>query len=236
MDMLFDLAGERSIGLHLGLPYHQNWWAILKAKDFAELDTFFAQTLNSATRYIEESPLSSHANFRGWYIPYELEQYHWGTASSQEKLIPWLQSLSNIATTDKGLQPAISTYFSQLPTDGSLVSLWSNILDHANLYPMIQDGVGVAGLGNYEALVPLQQLFNTRQIRYDLIVELFHQLSDDTKQEKFLATSASPSRVRKQMEVASSFGATRIVAFAIDPWLTDDTAPAQRLRQALIKN
>jgi len=232
---LFDLAQERNMGMHLGLPYRADWWEMLDANDMQRMETFLAQTQNDARRYVAASSLAGHPQFRGWYIPYELEQYHWATATSQEKLIPWLQVLSAIATTTQGQAPSISTYFSRIPTEGSLVSLWKNILDHTALYPMVQDGAGVAGLDNYMALAPLRDLFNTRQIDYDLIVELFHQTSDDSKQEPFQAISASPSRVRQQIARARDFDATRIIVFAIDPWLTDKTQEAQLLRNALFE-
>lgn len=41
--------------------------------------------------------------------------------------------------------PAISTYYSTLQTDGSLVQLWQSPLSRTQLRPMVQDGVGVAG-------------------------------------------------------------------------------------------
>ena len=94
---------------------------------------------------------------------------------------------------------------------------------------MVQDGVGVAGLQNYAALAPLQALLQKRGVPFDLIVELFTQLSSGTSTD-FNARTAEPERVRRQWEVARDCGAERIVAFAIDPWVLDDTPEAQLLR------
>ena len=69
-----------------------------------------------------------------------------------------------------------------------------------------------------------------RGVPFDLIVELFEQLpalpgTDDA----FRARAASAERVKAQLRVARSYGAERIIAFAIDPWMLGDTAEARQL-------
>jgi len=88
------------------------------------------------------------------------------------------------------------------------------------LRPMLQDGVGVAGLGNYAGLEPLRVLLLNRGIAFDLIVELFEQLPPlPNTNGAFRARPASSDRIRTQMSIARNYGADRIVAFAIDPWM-----------------
>ena len=60
------------------------------------------------------------------------------------------------ALDNSGHAPCISTYFSRLGGSGTLEQLW-RVLDHARVHPMIQDGVGVAGLDNLKALEPLRR-------------------------------------------------------------------------------
>ena len=94
----------------------------------------------------------------------------------------------------------------------------------------VQDGVGVAGLRNYEALAPLQQMLLERRAPFDLIVELFEQLPPTRPDgSDFQARTASFERVRRQWDVARDYGAQRVVAFAIDPWVLNDTPEARQL-------
>ncbi|WP_225981460.1 hypothetical protein [Paracidovorax avenae] len=70
----------------------------------------------------------------------------------------------------------MSTFFSKLQTPGTLTALWTDILEKVALRPMLQDGVGVAGMGNYAGLEPLRALLRQRGVPFDLIIELFEQL------------------------------------------------------------
>ena len=119
---------------------------------------------------------------------------------------------------NSGRAPSISTYFSRLGGSGTLEQLWRGILDHARVHPMIQDGVGVAGLDNLKALEPLRRLLLARHAPFDLVIELFEELpSGSTDGSTFKARSADFERVRKQWLIADSYGAQRVVAFALDP-------------------
>ncbi|MNE97310.1 hypothetical protein D3C80_1956340 [compost metagenome] len=98
---------------------------------------------------------------------------------------------------------------------------------------MIQDGVGVAGLANYQSLAPLHDMLLARRASFDLILELFEELpSSSTDGSTFKARSADFDRVKQQWEVARGYGAKRVVAFAIDPWVIDNTPEARALMQA----
>ena len=89
---------------------------------------------------------------------------------------------------------------------------------------MIQDGVGVAGLDNLKALEPLRRLLLARHAPFDLVIELFEELpSGSTDGSTFKARSADFERVRKQWLIADSYGAQRVVAFALDPWVIGDS-------------
>ena len=67
---------------------------------------------------------------------------------------------------------------------------------------------------------------------FDLIVELFEQLPAlPNTQDAFRARTATSERIREQLKIAQSFGADRVIAFAIDPWLLGDSQEAQQLRE-----
>ncbi|WMD23559.1 DUF4434 domain-containing protein [Achromobacter seleniivolatilans] len=230
---IFDEAEHQGLGVHVGLPYDQRWWDVLAGTDTPALAAYLNQTRERGVAYMQQAPWSKRRAFRGWYLPYELEQYNWASSERQALLIPWLDAFSRAAqATSRGV-PCISTYYSRLPGDGSLMKLWSNILDHVGIHPMIQDGVGVAGLANYQALAPLHDMLLARRASFDLILELFEELpSGSTDGSTFKARSADFDRVKQQWAVARGYGAKRVVAFAIDPWVIDNTPEARALMQA----
>ncbi|WP_280192045.1 DUF4434 domain-containing protein [Delftia sp. PS-11] len=226
---VLDICAGLGMGVHLGLPYDERWWKQIDYANAAAMAPFLAYISDQGTRYMASAVWPRHAAFRGWYIPYELEQYHWSSVERGEQLVQALKPLVQTAMATSGKVPAISTYFSQLKSQATLAQMWDFLLDRLALHPMVQDGVGVAGLQNYAALAPLQALLQKRGVPFDLIVELFTQLSSGTSTD-FNARTAEPERVRRQWEVARDCGAERIVAFAIDPWVLDDTPEAQLLR------
>ena len=230
LSTLFDEAARQGLGIHVGLPYDQRWWDVLAHADHGALAAYLDQTRERGVAYMRTSPWNQRRAFRGWYLPYELEQYNWASAERQALLLPWLDALSRTAQeTSRGL-PCVSTYHSRLPGEGSLMKLWRNILDHVRVHPMIQDGVGVAGLANFQALEPLHDMLLARHAPFDLILELFEELpSGATDGSTFKARSADFERVKQQWEVARGYGARRIVAFALDPWVIDDTPEARAL-------
>lgn len=226
---LLDICAELGMGVHLGLPYDERWWKQISLANAEGPAAFLSHITSHAERYMALSAWPAHAAFRGWYIPYELEQYHWADAGRQALLLPALRAMARAAAATSGHAPAISTYFSRLQTQGDLAQLWSFLLDRVDLHPMIQDGVGVAGLENLAALEPLHRMLQGRNAPFDLIVELFEQLPGQADGSDFQARTAGFERVRRQWEIASDYGAQRIVAYAIDPWVLGDAPEAQEL-------
>lgn len=235
MQHLLDAAGANGMRVRIGLPCDQGWWKVL-GSDAAAQAVFFDRSLQDATRYISESPWSRHAQFAGWYIPYEIEQYHWAERTAQQRLAQWLAALSEASQQAGHGVPSISTYFSKLPTEGDLVQLWQHLLEQARLRPMVQDGVGVAGWANLRAIEPLLGMLRGQRMPFDVIVELFEQLpSEKNDGTDFKARSADYPRVAQQLEWARTTGAEQVVAFALDPWVLQDDAAAQALRQQWLK-
>ncbi len=231
LDFLFDDSGQLGLGIRLGLPYDERWWQALGAPDAATLPRFLAQTRARSVAYAEQAKWPRRSNFSGWYIPYELEQHNWGTPQRQALLVPWLQSIASATSAGRTPQPAISTYYSRLPSSGTLEELWAVILDQVVIRPMIQDGVGVNGLDNYQALAPLLALLRTRETSFDLIVELFQELpSQDAT--SFKAVSAGLLRLQRQLAIARQAGGQQLVAFALDPWVIGESPQAKQLLEA----
>lgn len=133
MQNLLDTAGEHGMKVRIGLPYDNGWWKALSATDQSTQAAFFSGSLQGASRYMREAPWSAHEQFAGWYIPYEIEQYHWTEPARQERLGKWLTALSGVSQNAGHGVPAISTYYSTLQTDGSLVQLWQSLLSRTQL-------------------------------------------------------------------------------------------------------
>ncbi|WP_372029606.1 DUF4434 domain-containing protein [Pseudomonas kurunegalensis] len=228
---VFDIAHDQGMQVQVGLPYDNAWWQALSA-DAQGQGQFFAKSLADARHYLATAPWPQHRAFAGWYIPYELEQYHWASAESQQRLALWLGDMSNLTRQHSDQVPAISTYYSVLPSQGSLVQLWRTLLDSTALRPVVQDGVGVAGWANLQAIEPLLLELRRRQVPFDVVVELFEQLpSEKNDGSDFKARSADYTRVRRQLEWARTTGAEHVVAFALDPWALGDEPQARRLHQ-----
>ncbi len=232
IQLLLDQCQRLGIGVHLGLPYDERWWQAIGSQDGQTLDAFLQRTHARGSAYMRDAAWPRHPAFRGWYVPYELEQYNWAAPARLDRLAGWLAGLSDVAVATSGQPPAISTYFSQLPTPGTLAGMWSTLLDRVKLYPMIQDGVGVAGMRNYASLEPLHDLFIARRVKFDLILELFEQLpAEKADGSDFRARSASFGRIEAQWKIARDYGSQRLVAFALDPWVLGDSPEAAMLRR-----
>lgn len=232
MQLIFSTAAAAGLQVRVGLPYHSGWWKALQAPDPATLDAFLALTLDNARAYLHSAPWNRQANFAGWYVPYELEQFHWAQDDRQQRLCAWLAALCDAARAGTAQVTAISTYFSRLQTSGSLPQLWTRILDQAPLRPMVQDGVGVAGLANLDGVDPLLALLRARKVDFDVVVELFEELPTSAADgSHFQAQAADAARIGRQLAWAQRSGAAGIFAFALDPWLSQDTPRSQALRR-----
>ena len=229
IQLLLDESAALGMGVHLGVPYDERWWNAIGDKRDAVLDTFLARSSERSTSYMQTALWTLHEAFRGWYIPYELEQYHWADPARADKLADWLGRFSEVALATSGQVPTVSTYYSQLPTAGTLAGMWSTLLDRVQVHPMIQDGVGVAGIRNYDALQPLHDMLVARGAKFDLIAELFEQIPTASDGTDFKARSASFRRIEAQWKIARDYGAQRIVAFSLDPWVLGDSAEARLL-------
>ena len=230
--LIFDEAERLGMGLQLGLPYDERWWRQLGNPDDAALAAFLQATQAQALAYAQASNAIRLAAFRGWYIPYEIEQHNWAAPGRQALLAQWLRELSDPLAQQTGRVPAISTYHSKLPGALSLADLWNGLLDVVRLRPMLQDGVGVSGMAAYEALEPLHRMLLARRAPFDLIVELFEELPSERQDgTTFNARSADAARVRRQLRIARRYRAQRVVAFAADPWLIGPTPEAERLKR-----
>lgn len=231
--LIFDEAERLGMGVQVGLPYDERWWRQLGNPDDAALDTFLQTAQSTALEYAASSDCPRRAAFRGWYIPYEIEQHSWGTPARRQRLRQWLAAWSGPLAVQAGAAPAISTYHSKLPSEVTLADLWSGLLDAVPLRPMLQDGVGVSGMEAYEALEPLHRMLLARRATFDLIIELFEELPSERQDgTTFHARSADAERIRRQLRIARRYRARRVVAFSADPWLIGSTEEAKRLRRA----
>lgn len=233
METIFDTAGSRGLDVRVGLPFDNGWWQALQAKDPGMLAAFLHRSRESAIAFLKSAPWPRWRRFGGWYIPYEIEQYSWADEARQAMLADWLSGIAQASTDITGQVPALSTYFSRLPTEGKLADVWRAILDRAPIRPMVQDGVGVAGMGNLRRIDPLLAFLRERGTPFDVVVELFEELpSPKGDGTDFRAQSATWERVQKQLEWARQSGADDIVAFAVEPWLTGEDERARELRRA----
>jgi hypothetical protein len=228
--MVFTAAGEAGMTVRMGLPFEQSWWKAIGGDD-ATLQAFFADSLGRAQQWLAQAPWARLQAFGGWYVPYEIEQYHWANPARVQGLAQWLHGLQQVAHAQGG-DCAISTYFSRLETTGRLETVWATVLDRVPLRPMVQDGVGVAGAGNVQQLKPLLAMLTQRGVAFDAIVELFRELpGENSDGTQFKGETADASRIERQLAWAADSGAEHILVYALDPWLSQDTPQAKALRR-----
>lgn len=230
LKLLLDECHAQGMGVYLGVPYDERWWTVLGSPDAGLLERYLNDARERIALTLHNSALPRHPVFRGWYLPHEIEQYSWSDPTRLDKLATWLDAVSRLSHESCARAPAISTFYSHIPGPGSLAELWRALLDRSDVYPMIQDGVGEWGIENYVALAPLRDLFVSRGTKFDLILELFQSAPDGKKDgTDFKAHAASFTRIEKQWEIARDYGAQRVIAFAIDPWVLGDTPEAHVL-------
>ena len=230
---LLDEAADLGMGVHLGLPYDPSWWKSIAATDDRQVRNYLQGIAQRCVSYMASVSWAGHRAFQGWYIPYELEQYHWAPTPRVAMLQDWLAQLYAAAARTGDRIPTISTYYSEMAPAQSLASLWDSLLDAAPVHVMVQDGVGVHGLGNYKNLEPLHQLLLARKASFDVVLELFERLPQTANvQGEFKAKSAPFTRVAEQARIASDYGARRLVAFALEPWVLGQEDCAAQLQKA----
>lgn len=237
---LLDDCAQLGMTVHLGLPYDDRWWQAIGSADVNALDAFLAGASARATAWMRASAWPHHRAFDGWYLPYEIEQYSWADPARAQRLANWLHTLAAVAQATSGRLPALSTYHSRLVVNNAnatLEGLWRMLIAHAEVHPMIQDGAGADGIGGYTALQPLHDLFVARGVPFDLIVELFENVAPNGAQAQnsggnFNAHAAPYARVEAQSDIARDYGAQRVVAFALDPYVIGDAPGAAALRDA----
>ncbi|WP_203564672.1 DUF4434 domain-containing protein, partial [Bordetella pseudohinzii] len=168
METIFDTASARGLNVRVGLPFDHGWWEAIKTPDPAALAAFFQRSREAAIGYLNSAPWPLRRRFGGWYIPYEIEQYSWADPARRAMLADWLGAISEAAQGVTGQVPAISTYFSQLPSATTLLAVWETLLSRAALRPMVQDGVGVAGMQNLARIAPLLAGLRQREAVFDV--------------------------------------------------------------------
>ncbi|WP_323016310.1 DUF4434 domain-containing protein [Castellaniella sp.] len=229
---LLNIANSQGMSLVIGLPYDNRWNDVLGSDSLSEISRFFDQTVEAADALIQHSSWANHSAVKGWYIPYELEQYNWSHKQKALLLADWLKTLAATISRYSNAMPSISTYCSQLQTQQTMASLWSGIIQYgAQVRPLLQDGAGVYGQQQTEELDQLQRYFQSQKITFDLIIELFQQQQPISKDlQDFTAVSASPDRIKHQLRRFEASGARHAIAFAAYPWLTNETETAEHLR------
>ena len=215
IQLLFEEGRSNGIGIRVGLPYDEGWWKVLSGKGTRRVSEFLDRTQAVCMDTLNNSRWPDQAGFRGWYLPYELDQYNWATPERRELLVPWLSAIAE-ASAKRSAQPlALSTFYSQVATTGTLAGLWGDILDAVRLRPMLQDGVGVAGLGNYAGLEPLRLLLRERSgtsaaFRAAVAREIQHfiaELADYLELENHMPRAFTEAQAEAMVTIVFSAGA-----------------------------
>ena len=208
LGQIFDEAARHGMGVHVGLPYDQRWWNVLATPDDEALARYLDLTREQGLAYMRTAPWSARRNFRGWYLPYELEQYNWASAPARRccgrgwtplRARPW-------ATAPRAQHLDIFQPPGRQRHAGTAVARHPGPCARASHDPGRR---GRGGPGQPEGAGAAAPLLLARHAPFDLVIELFELPSGSTDGSTFKARSADFERVRKQWLIADSYGAQR---------------------------
>jgi hypothetical protein len=176
--------------------------------------------------------LRPHTAFQGWYIPEEIDDVNWLSATRKNLLARHLRSLAaglKAMTPEKGV--AISGFSNAHLAPAILEKFWRELLTAADIDRLLfQDGIGaqklrLAELPLYLQAVRRAALASGRELQ--VIVELFRQTTSPTAEGgSFAAVPAPFERILAQMRIAAAYETAGIVAFSVPEYMTPAAGPA----------
>ncbi|MFO6425416.1 DUF4434 domain-containing protein [Motilimonas sp. KMU-193] len=215
LERLFDLAAQRGLKIKIGLYSDPAFFHHIK-QSHDQLDDYLAElqrhSLQQAMRW---QPIWQNPAFAGWYIPEEIDDYHWQNPQQQAILIKHLQEFIGKL---KQLTPEHETYLSvyigghQHPTQTT--DFFKQIVAQTKVNLWLQDGMGTQALSQ----VQRQSYFNAllscnKPSNIGLIYEVFRQQSGPD--ETFSASYIEPEQWQQQLKQEQIYCSTENIVFSL---------------------
>lgn len=215
LERLFELAAQRGLKVKIGLYSDPAFFKHIKQSP-ETLDDYLAQlqgqSLKQAMRW---QPIWQNPAFTGWYIPEEIDDYHWQTSQQQTILINHLQELTGKL---KQLTPEHGTYLSvyigghQQPT--LTTDFFKQIAEQTKVNLWLQDGMGTQALSQVQRQSYFNALLSCKKpSNIGLIYEVFRQQSGPD--ETFSATYIEPQQWQQQLKQEQIYCPTENIVFSL---------------------
>src|SRR5437660_2141859 len=240
LETILTLADELGMTVRVGLAHDSAFWSRVNRDPASVVVYLRGLQARSESVARELVPLvQPHRSFRGWYITEEIEDANWKDPRARTALFEYLDRLAlSVRTLKPEASVAVSGFSNAESAPANFGAFWTSVLRAAPIdVMMFQDGIG-AGKQRLSFL-PLYQAAargatHTTGRELQPLVQVLPQLNDPTG---FKAVPAPFDRVARQIDLASTYSATRgLIAFSIPDYLTPLRGPdAERLFQAYVR-
>ncbi|MFN3402463.1 MAG: DUF4434 domain-containing protein [Cytophagaceae bacterium] len=213
MNRMFPAALNKGIDIYIGLYFDETWNH--SAKDQSAT---YTNILNKHKQVIDElTPIfGSHARFKGWYIPQEINDLEWQSTTNRNLLANWLRDVAAYAKSKTPTKEVvIAPFFGPHRPADDLQAWWDYVLGVATGIDLVipQDGVGTT---TKDVDVDIPHYFNAiknactaRGRRFGATIETFQQTSGwPINNGNFAAVPATMDRLKTQLWEAGRFVST----------------------------
>lgn len=216
---LLERAGDRGMGVWLGLHEDGDWWSRVEAPRDSLAPYLRERRRRSLSLARRLRPLAAeHDAFRGWYLPEEVDDRNWRREDRAGLLRRHLDALADsLHSVTPGRPVAVSGFTTGVPAPEEVRRFWSRLLEQADVDAVFfQDGVGTGAL-TLERLPDYLQAVrgaaDARDRELRVVVELFESRAEGAPR------PAELGRVVEQMRLAREASTGPVLAFSFPDYM-----------------
>ncbi len=215
LPVVFGQAARCGIRIQIGLMHSGEFWNVKPGS----MTLFFSGLHRRNTIHVQDLLMwVRHPCFNGWYIPQEFDDVRWDRQTMKERGGDFLkitrQFLRKVAPRSS---VSVSAFSNGVISPLTLAELWKDVLQYSRVDELLfQDGVGVKKLTITQAGEYAQAFRQKLGKKITPVIEIFEQVESDP----FRAVPAPQERILQQLQVLSSAGLTRPVAFSIPEYMS----------------
>lgn len=233
---LLERAGDRGMGVWLGLHEDGDWWSRVDGPRDSLVPYLRERRHRSLSLARRLRPLAAeHDAFRGWYLPEEVDDRNWRREDRTGLLRRHLDALADslhAVTPDRPV--AVSGFTTGSSTPEEVRGFWSRLLGQADVDAVFfQDGVGtgVLTLERLPAyLEAVRGAADARDRELRVVVELF-----DDRGEGGAPHPADLDRVVDQLRLAHEASTGPVLAFSFPDYMVPEAGDdARRLYRSYL--
>ncbi len=224
LERIFEAIGDDAVDVYLGLEHDPDYWTEITARERTLRDYFLVRIArNLKLQQALLSAFSQRKNWRGYYIPEEIDDKSWRSARRSQLMGDYLKRLTwQIKKADSGREVCVSTFFrGRTAPDVYARNLVEMTRDTGLDHVLVQDG---AGEGDpplkyvpkyYQAL---QEAWGKGTPDLWCVVEAFRRVDGG---KGFKAVPAAPARLQEQLK-SGRLAFTNLVLFTFFDYADPD--------------